>query len=458
VEVLDGRVDRDLCARLEAIGEDLLFVGASVMGGYFSYDAYAFCVKAKQRFPHVPVVWGGWHATLEPDLCLEFPCVDVLARGQGEDLAPEIATRIQRQIPLDDLAGVSLRRGGRVIHNPAPAVKDPNEFPPLDYEVLDLSKYALGGGLLHYLSSMGCPRHCTFCGTAPYYRGKWYGLRAERVVEEWSALWKKYGFSEMDLADANFFGDGERVKGILRGVLRENLTFAWTARCDPHTLIAADDEMYDLLRATCCKCLRIGLESGSRRMRRKFGKDFEDDELARVVERLATAGVEVEATYIKDAPGESEEDFRRTIRSMAAVRKASPKNRASLLTFVPAPWTPLGKKAAEEATVFWPRTPADLRALGNLAPSTHRSPWSKGATARRRRMVMFYFKMAFINTRKNRGILAIPARAIKGLAALRLDREIFLFPLEWYIFRLLSFVRFPRRGASPHTVGADEDL
>ena len=59
-------------------------------------------------------VVGGRHATLNPEKCLqEFPNVDIVVRGDGEEAMEEIC----RKIPLEKINGISFRRNGEIIHN-----------------------------------------------------------------------------------------------------------------------------------------------------------------------------------------------------------------------------------------------------------------------------------------------------------------------------------------------------
>lgn len=50
---------------------DPLFIGISLMS--VQYDrARGLSVFLKERFPAVPIVWGGVHPTIDPESCLEF--------------------------------------------------------------------------------------------------------------------------------------------------------------------------------------------------------------------------------------------------------------------------------------------------------------------------------------------------------------------------------------------------
>jgi len=93
----------------------LLCVGISAMAGYQVVDGYHFSKRAKEAFPHIPVIWGGWYPTVSPGQCLESPYIDLVVKGQGEEQLPAVAARIKTGTPVSDIAGISYKLNGDVI-------------------------------------------------------------------------------------------------------------------------------------------------------------------------------------------------------------------------------------------------------------------------------------------------------------------------------------------------------
>ena len=63
--------------------------------------------------PGVFTVVGGRYATEDPEgLLAEFPNVDAVVRGDGE----EAMTELCRRVPMEQIAGLSFRRGDRIHH------------------------------------------------------------------------------------------------------------------------------------------------------------------------------------------------------------------------------------------------------------------------------------------------------------------------------------------------------
>lgn len=65
-------------------------LGISSMTGYQIIDGLKIARLVRQNYPHLPIVWGGWHPTLEPDVTLQSPYVDIIVRGQGERTFPDL--------------------------------------------------------------------------------------------------------------------------------------------------------------------------------------------------------------------------------------------------------------------------------------------------------------------------------------------------------------------------------
>ncbi len=437
VEIYDSRTQDDFEDTLAKNKDDLLFVGVSAMAGYQIIDGYNFSKYVKEHFPHIPVLWGGWFPSLIPDQCLESPYIDIVIKGQGEVLLPKIATKIKTVTPIDDMTGISFKQNGKVIHNSILPLEDMNNFLPVNYKLLEESRYTISEGLLHYISSIGCPYACTFCGVSAYLKRKWYGLNPERVVSEIKGLCEKYQLKEIIFFDSTFFVNLERAKEILKGFIRENLKFRWLANSYVNQVVNFDDEMLELLQATNCYCIELGIESGSTKIRELFQKNFSDDNISKALEKLNNVGVSVRGNYIIAPPTEKKEDFLATVRSMTRVKKAHANNIVMMYQYTPIPGTQLDKYEKEEKRMLLPKSIADwsnyyMQLSKNLA-----APWLAKKDELGRQPILLYFKLAFMQPWKRGKLIAFPLSVIQKLAAFRLYHEIFTLPIEWYFFRVL---------------------
>jgi len=454
--IYDNRVDDDIEGTLDAVGDELLCVGISAMGGYQVVDGYEFSKLVKKKFPHVPVVWGGAAPSSLPQQFLDNPYIDVVVKGQGEQLFPELAATFRDGASIQGLMGISYKDNGKIIHEPMRPLAPIENNLPIDYSRIDASRYSIGDGWIQYGTSFGCPYSCAFCGLATYFERTWFCLSADRVVRELKAVDEVYGLKRVAFWDATFFVDIERVKQILKGFIREGMEFSWTARAQVKQVVKFDDEVIELLAATRCRYTMVGVESGSQRLRKLFRKDFDYDRLITALDKMARVDIPVRAMYIFAPPEENREDFLKTIRSMTQVQKLNPRNLVSMFQYTPIPGTELGDKEPEKIGPV-PGHIDDWDSYYKKQIVRSMQPWLQPKDHLGRQPIAFYWHAALcmkLRPALNRWFFRLPLGAIKTVAALRLKLEVFVFPLEWYIYRIFRgfYVKLSRlAGKKPRT-------
>ena len=108
--------------------------------------AIAISRAIRRAFPDVPIVWGGYFPTLYPDAAMNAPYVDYLVRGQGEatlralldrldDAGPPAGGSSARNVSaIRDVAGLTWKDDGQIVHNPDRPVVSPDTLPRVPYE------------------------------------------------------------------------------------------------------------------------------------------------------------------------------------------------------------------------------------------------------------------------------------------------------------------------------------
>jgi radical SAM superfamily enzyme YgiQ (UPF0313 family) len=86
---------------------------------YNRYDAVAAARDVKKVSPNAIMVVGGKHFSYCAAECLEdVPEIDIVVRGEGEVTLHDLATTLEQGGDLAQVAGITFRSGGRVVHNP----------------------------------------------------------------------------------------------------------------------------------------------------------------------------------------------------------------------------------------------------------------------------------------------------------------------------------------------------
>jgi radical SAM superfamily enzyme YgiQ (UPF0313 family) len=253
-------------------------------------DAYA--VADHYRSAGVAVVMGGLHVKSQPEEAAEH-CT-AIAVGEGEVLWPRI---------VDDFRNGALRPR---YDQAAGEYYDLAEAPIPRYDLLDIGKY----NRLTVQTSRGCPHCCDFCAGSILLTPKYAVKPVDRVIAEIRAIKRLWARPFIEFADDNSFVDRARAKALLTALRGEDIR--WFTETD--VSIADDIELLDLMRASGCRQVLIGLESpqpqgldGIEVKRNWKLARLPDYEAA--VRKIQSRGVTVNGCFILGLDGDSEETF-----------------------------------------------------------------------------------------------------------------------------------------------------
>src|SRR6266567_4975919 len=147
-EIVDGNrpgVDpyREIAARIEraAGGRDpVRAVAMTIMPGPQLVNAVPLACQLKERFPTVPIVWGGYFPSLYPQPVLNAPYVDWIVRGQGEQTFLELLDVLTGRRDATSVAGLGFRVDARSCLGPERRWEGPDAFPPPPYAKIDVEQ------------------------------------------------------------------------------------------------------------------------------------------------------------------------------------------------------------------------------------------------------------------------------------------------------------------------------
>src|SRR3546814_820507 len=108
-QIIDGNVDRDfITAILRALESDRFdLVGITVMGGPQLAPAIAVSRAIRERFPGLPIAWGGYFPTLNTEAAIGSSYVDYVIRGPGDKTLPELVRSEEHTSELQSLMRIS---------------------------------------------------------------------------------------------------------------------------------------------------------------------------------------------------------------------------------------------------------------------------------------------------------------------------------------------------------------
>ena len=259
--------------------------------------------------PGILTVVGGRHATEDPDGWLKsLPNVDVLVRGDGEEAVEELC----RGRGLEEIAGISFRRDGRIFHNPnrhLQAVRD-DLYPDRRlrryvYEV-EAENIRIPLAIDGITASRGCPFNCRFCsfGLNPWgERRSWSARSPESVVAELAEVDAPVvGFSD-DL----FTFDMDRVERICDLILARGIRkkYLLNARLE----VAKRPEVLRKMERAGFAMLMVGIESAHDKTLRSMRKGFDTAKIREYCQMLRHSSMVIHGYFILGNIGESVEEM-----------------------------------------------------------------------------------------------------------------------------------------------------
>lgn len=311
VRVFDMHVER---CNIEQFREALKRVAPAYVGiSFMTATAIAgnrIARVVKEVHPNCTVVVGGVHAEAMPGECLKNSAIDLVVRGDGE----RVFARIVSGKPIEDIPGLSYRRGVTAVHNPpAEVIMNLDELPMPAYHLVPMEKYypAIGAyrrlPAINMLMTRGCPGKCTFCNSA---NTKLRARSAERVVEEIVYLRRTYGIREIQFYDDTFTVLKKNALRFCRLMKERRLGVSWTAfvRTD-----CFNEEMARALKEGGCHQVMFGVESGDDQILENIRKPIDREKTRWAIKAAKKAGLEVRATFMLGSPGETIESMQRTI-------------------------------------------------------------------------------------------------------------------------------------------------
>ncbi|NOX97919.1 MAG: radical SAM protein [Nitrospirae bacterium] len=361
--ISDSLYDDDYIEETLKQCEDSVCLGITAMTGSQITEGLKVASLVRQRYPGLPIVWGGWHPSIMPESTLQDPNVDIVIAGQGERKFYELVKRLGDGglNSLETMPGVSFKKNGQVVLNDEFLIEDMNSFPPVPYDIIDvekcLNKTEYGNRTLQYISSYGCPFRCSFCIEPVVNRRKWVSLSAERVVDEWEYLYKRYSIDAIAVYDSNFFVDKKRVVDICNGLIKRNIKIKWgNVNGRIPQLVKYEEGVWELMEKAGLKMILTGSESGEQEVLNLIKKDAKIEDIYRFTELCKKYNIKILFSYMSgipwsNDPKHNEQKVNQEIKSILSqidkLLTITNKNRFMIYAYTPLPGSELYRKAVE---------------------------------------------------------------------------------------------------------------
>ena len=217
---------RSLLESLAEMTKESGLIGISVMSNFVDQ------VIQITRFLHKknggPVIWGGVHPTVKPEMSLEH--ADLICVGEGEEAVVELAEKLEHGNDFHDVRNIWFKKGEKIVRGELrPLIQDLDNLPMQDFDCQSHFVWTDTGFRLlkcklefllrdstlekkKYLTmlSRGCCFACTYCCNNSFnklYKGQKIIRKrsVDNVISELRVIKEKYPFVEMVQFDDDAF-------------------------------------------------------------------------------------------------------------------------------------------------------------------------------------------------------------------------------------------------------------
>jgi hopanoid biosynthesis associated radical SAM protein HpnJ len=263
--------------------------------------------------PNIKIAFVGPHVTVLPEKSLrDCTAIDFICRKEFDYAVTDYA----KGKPLEEIAGASFLKDGKIVHNPdAPQIQNLDELPHVT-EIykrdLDITNYNVPFLLNPYVSlytTRGCPAQCTFCLWPQTLSGHpWRKRSTDDVAREMAnakTLWPNV--KEFFFDDDTFNIQKARTIELCAKLKPLGLTWSCTSR------VTTDYETLKAMKEAGCRLLIVGYESGDQQILKNIKKGATIERARDFTRDCHKLGLVIHGDFIMGLPGETHETINNTI-------------------------------------------------------------------------------------------------------------------------------------------------
>jgi len=278
-------IEIDDLREAEALPGDFDLVAISTFSAQ-SLEAYE--LGRRFRAMGIPVIVGGLHVTSLPDEPGRHGLSAMV--GEGELAWRDILADTERG-RLHDV--YDARRGEFDLH----------EAPMPAFDLLKLDRY----NRITVQTSRGCPFKCSFCASSILLTSRYKQKPIDRVLAEIDAIAARWDRPFIEFADDNGLVNRRYWRQLLPEL--HDRKIRWFTETDV-SIAEADDDFLELLRASGCRQVLIGMESPTGdgldglELRRNF-KSQQWPRYREAIRRIQSFGILVNACFVLGLDGQT---------------------------------------------------------------------------------------------------------------------------------------------------------
>jgi len=302
------------------VKEDFDLVGFSIWSSNITLSLL-MAERIKEKNSSMSILFGGpeCYPLWSGNRLIKSSYVDAVIYGEGELTLGDMADNFDRCGKLKCENGALIKEGRNIIDTgPGQIINDLKVLPFPDFTNFNLDKYPKEKGLF-ILFSRGCIYKCSYCslpGTIPVYRKR----SAESLFQEIKYQMKMHpGVTRFFSAGAVLNADLDMLSEFCDLIIQEGLEIDWGGYA---AIRRMDIKLLKKMKIAGCGCLNFGLESSSDRMLKQMNKQYDSVLAEQLIRDTHESGIpSIRVNFIFGFPGETEEDFIKTLAFVERNRK-----------------------------------------------------------------------------------------------------------------------------------------
>jgi radical SAM superfamily enzyme YgiQ (UPF0313 family) len=271
-------------------------------------------LTALKKTTGAKIMVGGPHATyFHKTVLKECQAIDVVIRHEFDTKIANVVSNINK---LKTVPGITYRNGTAIHDNgDGEYCENLNAVPFPDRDTIPwkwyLEAWYTRQPFMNMMTSRGCPYRCSFCLWPQSMYGHKQRFRSlDNVFSEINELVDRHELKEVNIDDGTFTTNKKRVIEFCQRLRRENIKLIWTCNGRVDTL---DDEMLSEMKASGCKMIRLGVESGSQKVLDKIKKGLTLKQIEEGVKLVKKHGIQALGGFMFGFPYDSKETVQQTI-------------------------------------------------------------------------------------------------------------------------------------------------
>ena len=309
----------------------------------------ALATELRKRFPGVKILFGGHSVPHDTSFLEEYPYVDYLMHGEGEEATAMLLKALKNGTSLDDVPNLSFRTGNgyRTTKDYMPC--DVSAFPsPYLTGIFDNILAEFPDIEFHATveTNRGCPYTCAYCAWCFSKKIRPFPMERVKAEIEWVA---SHSIPYCYCADSNF-GILDRDVEIAGFVVEMKKKYGYPEIFKPNYAKESDDNVFTagciLNKNNVDKGITLSYQSLDKTTLENIGrKNLTLEHYSDLVRRYAEAGIPTYSELILGMPGETYESF---TRGLCRLLEAGQNNSMLVYECQVYPNTPMGDPAYQK--------------------------------------------------------------------------------------------------------------